>query len=498
MTDNKSGSNVYEIPSTRCFTDDQETSADTIGIYRHYQMLSAGKPVLAADKCEGLSCLPGQCWSDLSAKTDLPWQFGPPGSSLDVDSQYITVEESPIPGLGGDLAVSKDCKKGSESELEWQWIMDQQQTYKSEWFSTNKFEEDTTTTEDEPSNKPTHREEGLKRAETDSSTITTSSLFSGSKTEGSSSDAGTSNSSKVSGNLSVELSAAKAYSHRDCAVWRTADSKELAALVSQKGHGYLENCDLPHSQSSFTWKGPLTNSVKDMRSANSSADKVLLASLLCRQEPRQSMQFECSSSTSEPQPIPSPFPRSSSINSFEDQKTTAWKTSSGRHIGVSKHGGFEALGEALCHSQTRARQAEKLAAQALQEREKLARLLFRESWTARTYKQWVQTLELENMWLKMWDMEVWMGKELSDISSAAEQMVLNPLKHNTGKHASRKKTHHHLLSAWEGRRHHKHGCVPESSVWLRCTIGLAFALGLSFAGAGLMIGWSMGWILLSC
>ncbi|KAI5063888.1 hypothetical protein GOP47_0020558 [Adiantum capillus-veneris] len=460
MSDNKSGSN------------------------RHYQMLSAGKPVpvsMAMDKCEGLSCLPGECWSDLSAKTDLPWQFGP-GSPLDIDSQYITVEKSPIPGLG-DFAVLKDCKKPSESELEWQWIMDQQQTYKSEWFATNN---------EEPSN-TADKEEGL-RLETDSSTTTTtSSMFSGSKTEGSS-DAGTSNSSKVSGNLSVELNVAKA-SHREGAMWRTADSKELAALVSQKGHGYLENCDLPHSQSSFTWKGPLANcdfnSLKDMKSANSSADKVLLASLLCPQEPRQS-----ENSMSEPQPIPSTFPQSSSIKSSEDQ-TMAWKTHSGRHIGVSKHG-FEALGEALCHSQTRARQAEKLAAQALQEREKLARLLFRESWTARTYKQWVQTLELENMWLKMCsgrDMEVWMGKELSEISSAAEQIVSNPLKH-IGKRASRKKTHHHLPSAWEGR-HHKHGSVPESSVWLRCTIGLAFALGLSFAGAGLMIGWSMGWILLS-
>ncbi|MCO5570663.1 hypothetical protein L7F22_024390 [Adiantum nelumboides] len=453
------------------------------------------------DKCEGLSCLSGECWRDLSAKTDLPWQFGP-GSPLDVDSQYITVEESSLPGLG-DFAVLNDCKKASESELEWQLIMNQQQNYKSEWFS-SKFFEDIATT-DNPGN-VTDKEECL-RAEIDSST-TTSSLFSGSKTEGSS-DVGTSNSSKVSGNLSVELNVAKA-SQRDGALWRTADSKELAALVSQKGHGYLENCDLPHSQSSYTWKGSLAScdisSLKDLNSANSSADRVFLPSLLCQQDSSQSensllptsesTQFEYSPGMSEPQQIPSTLPRPSSIKS-SDEQIMNWKRRTGRHVGVTKRG-FEALGEALCHSQTRARQAEKLAAQALQEREKLARLLFRESWTSRTYKQWVQTLEFENMWLKMCsgrDMEVWMGKELSDISSAAEQIVLNPLKH-LGKRSSRKKTHHHLSNAWEGR-HHKHGSVPESSVWLRCTIGLAFALGLSFAGAGLMIGWSMGWILLS-
>lgn len=36
-----------------------------------------------------------------------------------------------------------------------------------------------------------------------------------------------------------------------------------------------------------------------------------------------------------------------------------------------------------------------------------------------------------------------------------------------------------------------------ASLTLGCTIGFAFALGLSLAGAGLMLGWSMGWILLA-
>lgn len=32
---------------------------------------------------------------------------------------------------------------------------------------------------------------------------------------------------------------------------------------------------------------------------------------------------------------------------------------------------------------------------------------------------------------------------------------------------------------------------------MSCTLSFAFALGLSLAGAGLMLGWSMGWILLA-
>ncbi|KAH7416076.1 hypothetical protein KP509_14G074000 [Ceratopteris richardii] len=156
---------------------------------------------------------------------------------------------------------------------------------------------------------------------------------------------------------------------------------------------------------------------------------------------------------------------------------------------------LEALGEALCHSQTRAREAEKMANKVLQEREKLTGLLFRESWTAHTYKQWVQTLEMENLLLKMSygsDME-WLGSELSDICSLCGINV-NPLKHPR-KNVSQVMGHN-FSRDWVGN-HRKHGCASESSVWLRCTIGLAFALGLSFAGAGLVIGWSMGWILLS-
>eukprot|EP00250_Pteridium_aquilinum_P032927 c4964_g1_i2 orf=204-1739(+) len=510
MTEKRSGSSLYGLPPSRCFTD-QESERDTFGVYGHYESLSAGKsiPVMKGmDKFEGLSCLPGEHWSYSSAKTDLPWQFGP-GSPLDLDSQYITVEESPSSDLQ-DVAVVKDSKKSSEIELEWQLIMDQQQASKCEWFPLTMLKDSNTKDSGDASDKDAKEEEVT--AETES--CTTSSLFSGSKTEGSS-DAETSKSSKVSGNLSVELNAAKS-SHKDGAVWRTADSKELAALVSQKGHGYLENCDLPPSQNSLTWKGPLANCYithsKNMKSgASSSADKVLLSSLIRGQESTHlegrslpllgssgSTQFcEHSPSVSQPQPIPAALARPSTLKSSDDQ-TMSWKARSGRHVGVTKHG-FEALGEALCHSQTRARQAEKLAAQALHEREKLAQLLFKESWTARTYKQWVQTLELENMWLKMCsgnDMEVWMGKDFSGPSNVSEQIAINPWKH-VRKRVSRKKTHHHFPAPWQGR-HHKHGYDPEDNVWLRCTIGLAFALGLSFAGAGLMIGWSMGWILLAC
>lgn len=511
MTEKRSGSNLHGKPTNKLFPD-RESESDTLGIYRHYEMLSSGKSIpvsKAMDRFEGLSCLSGDIWSESSAKTDLPWQFGP-GIPLDFDSQYITVEESALSEFQ-DVAGMKDFKKSSDVELEWQWIMDQQQANRCEWCPSTRGK-DTHTKEDAIDASDKDVKEGS-RAGSESSTA--SSLFSGSKTEGSS-DAGTSKSSKVSGILSAELNLTK-LSQKDSSGWRTADSKELAALVSQKSHGYLENCDLPPSQSSLTWKGPLArcnfNPSKAMKSGtSSSADKALQTSALHGREqgsrslPSSPFVVGMSGSTqlgvdlpstSKPLPIPSTLAPLSSLKS-SDEHSLSWRTRSGKHVGVSKHG-FEALGEALCHSQTRARQAEKLASQALQEREKLAQLLFRESWTARTYKQWVQTLELENMWLKMCsseiDMDFWVSDGFRRSLNASEQLVINPYRH-VRKRASQRKMLYPFSTPLQGK-HRRHGCPPDKSAWLRCTIGLAFALGLSFAGAGLMIGWSMGWILLA-
>ncbi|MCO5575351.1 hypothetical protein L7F22_029151 [Adiantum nelumboides] len=54
----------------------------------------------------------------------------------------------------------------------------------------------------------------------------------------------------------------------------------------------------------------------------------------------------------------------------------------------------EKLGEALCHSQTRARNAEKLVSDIVIEKEKLAKLLFKEANTCRTYKERAQLSQL--------------------------------------------------------------------------------------------------------
>ncbi|KAH7283091.1 hypothetical protein KP509_35G060300 [Ceratopteris richardii] len=282
MTDTNPSSDLRRMSSNEFLTFGQESKADPCTLYQQYQSLSADKAAPTSknmDRCEGLPCFSGAHLAEKNTETDLPWQFGP-GRPCDVDSQYILREEFSVSGLG-DIANPKNSKKFSETEYEWQLIIDRKQTFESEWFSLNILEDNDLRNE---SVDTLNKEDGF-GAETNLSSK--SSLFSGSETV-ESSDAGTSKSSKLSGSLSTEINAAKS-SHRDGALWRTADSKELAALVSEKKHRYLKNCDLPSSENS-SWKGPLSGCdlipSKDTRPLASSADNVLLASLH-KEDPNQ-------------------------------------------------------------------------------------------------------------------------------------------------------------------------------------------------------------------
>lgn len=123
------------------------------------------------------------------------------------------------------------------------------------------------------------------------------------------------------------------------------------------------------------------------------------------------------------------------------------------------------LGSALCLSQARARNAEKLASEALIEKEELAKLFFKEANTCRTYKKRIQLLELENLWLKR------------NVENDSEVCVELPS--------------YFITSASRHCKFYKRGFSKDSSL-AQGTLGLAFALGLSCASAGFVIGCCMG------
>ena len=152
--------------------------------------------------------------------------------------------------------------------------------------------------------------------------------------------------------------------------------------------------------------------------------------------------------------------------------------------------------EALCHSQTRAREAEKKVKRALKEKERLMHLFFKEAYLAFTYRQWVTSLQSENMWLRM--------RPRNQPSSWLQHRVLNPfsaletLSSRCWKPFDHNYQAQYLMDQSPSAVWHKKALkyLADPNDMMGYTI--AFALGLSLAGAGLVISWSMGWLLLAC
>lgn len=500
MADEKSGSSWCFVPSNRCFSA-QDWDKETSGCYRHDDMVPGGKGILISEDTikkeveEESIFFPNEHWGVMD-DTDLPWQFGPSHHG----SQCMTAEEttkSECQKISGIPKKQPPCDGSADINLEWQWIIDQQPPWKCESSPFNNQEKNLHSVSDEFQE---DAGETVVKADKDTEVKIGSSGFS---------------SFLKRPNISQELGATK-FQPRESTSWRTADSKALAALVSQKNRERLENCDLPPSHSSVMWSLASCDFTPKTYKSNISVsvDKLFLASFLHGYEPSQLDNKPLSLSpltmgmsdltllnqhppqVSRPLAIPSILPQpltqqhTGSLSS--DDRNTRWNGSSEGSATATARG-FDKLGEALCHSQTRARQAEKVAAQALQEKKQLERLFFREASICRTYKHWSQTIEIENMSLKMLMREE-SGTWIED--SAAFKWISNYHSKNLGKWLPRKKMHHHLSSLWECR---DRDCAwfSEGNVMVGCTLGLAFALGLSFAGAGLMIGWSIGWILLA-
>lgn len=130
--------------------------------------------------------------------------------------------------------------------------------------------------------------------------------------------------------------------------------------------------------------------------------------------------------------------------------------------------------EALRHSQTRAREAEKAAQQAYTEKEHIIKLFFRQASHIFAYKQWMQLLQLENLLLqlKMKDHH----QKISMLLPGLPRVPLNAKKLRRGVHKVMRRKGNHQKCGF-------------------CKQAVVFIVGLSLAGAGLLLGWTMGWLL---
>ncbi|XP_009142425.1 uncharacterized protein LOC103866284 isoform X1 [Brassica rapa] len=196
--------------------------------------------------------------------------------------------------------------------------------------------------------------------------------------------------------------------------WRTTDKDELASLVAQRSLDFfVENCDLPSPQ-------------KMKRS-------------YCYGSPRSCLDSVSNQTIHEHGP-----------SSFKKRNESYCESD------LSK----SELLEALRRSQTRAREAENMAKEACAEKEHLVKLLFKQASELFGYKQLMQLLQLEVLYLQ--------------IKNKKEPPPVDYIPWSSSK--GRK----------EGRKRRNKMSKPSG------LFGLAW--GMSLVGAGLLLGWTVGWM----
>ncbi|XP_011084518.1 uncharacterized protein LOC105166752 isoform X1 [Sesamum indicum] len=124
--------------------------------------------------------------------------------------------------------------------------------------------------------------------------------------------------------------------------------------------------------------------------------------------------------------------------------------------------------EALCHSQTRARKAEKLAQEACDEKDHVINLFFQQASCLFAYRQWLRMLQLETLCLHLRSRD-----QLTSFTPPAIRSKNMTIRRNRARGPKKKLGKH------------------------RCHINkyaIAFAVGLSLAGAGFLVGWTIGWL----
>ncbi|CAM8960931.1 unnamed protein product [Rhodiola kirilowii] len=257
--------------------------------------------------------------------------------------------------------------------------------------------------------------------------------------------------------------------------WRTAGRDELASLVLQKSLDHVDNCDLPPPQNTNLGWNPVGQfGFSSNRVVTSSPNKKCtgagLANLSIQSQKNLSMTapYSVQRASVEHSKLSS---NSASSNStiHDDVQDSTQQTS------LNDHSKTQLL-EALCHSQTRAREAEMAAQQASIEKEHIMKLFFRQASYLFAYKQWFKLLQLETFYFQLKNKD----QPLSSLFPAALP-AWTPQK-------ARK-----LKKSWQKRFRGKR-FKPGHSRFGWWKYGLGVVLGLGLVGAGLLIGWTVGWL----
>ncbi|KAI4355257.1 hypothetical protein L6164_004046 [Bauhinia variegata] len=256
--------------------------------------------------------------------------------------------------------------------------------------------------------------------------------------------------------------------------WRTTDRDELASLVSQKSLSHVENCDLPPPQKKYVRRHPCCSS-SDGKSRTVSFDWEAKSSGSSNLTAHSHSSLDSKLRHGKQEPSAKEGPSYYASDRSSSYTTSLEDLTEKQHVFERDPGKAELI-EALCHSQTRAREAEEAAKQAYAEKEHIVKLVFKQASQLFAYKQWFRLLQLESLYIQI--------KNNDKPISTLFPVELPWMSYEGSKPRKRK---HNFLEAKQERQ----GILRNDIT----TYAVALALGLSLVGAGLLLGWTVGWML---
>ncbi|KAL0382446.1 UNVERIFIED_CONTAM: hypothetical protein Scaly_0531900 [Sesamum calycinum] len=269
--------------------------------------------------------------------------------------------------------------------------------------------------------------------------------------------------------------------------WHAADKDDLASLVSQTSSGHIRDHDHPgvHSMHSEKVSDKCVNCFDQFKGQFRNKERKLLhvadftqANLASVEDTEFSYMADCTEgnlaslsmdkSLGKQGQMERILQESEQTFSSSDSCNTAKVDTS--HSQKPRSGDLSRteLLEALCHSQTRAREAEKLAQEACDEKDHVINLFFQQASCLFAYRQWLRMLQLETLCLHLRSKD-----QLTSFTPPAIRSKTMTLRRNRNRGPKKKPGKH------------------------RCHINryaIALAVGLSLAGAGFLVGWTIGWL----
>lgn len=252
--------------------------------------------------------------------------------------------------------------------------------------------------------------------------------------------------------------------------WQITDENELASLVLERAMQNIENCDLPRPAQTIHVHGTESHNQENLVDyAGSSSPKGEISHSYPGQFKNIGSSYSCSDE----------LDLSNDGVWQHHERNNSYR--SGHTEPESKHecpnsSERAQLLEALRHSQTRAREAEMSAKEMYNEKDDAMQLLLRQASHLFVCKQWLKILQLENICLQLKHKHK--GHQVATLIKELPWLALNkkPVPDQERKDWTKRK----------GNRQKKGGGFCDA---------LLFAFGLGLAGAGLLLGWTLGWLL---